>query len=870
MTDDIFQRLFEQNPRPMWVFDRKTLAFLLVNDAACRHYGWTRDEFLAMTLREIRTPEEFPRLDASLADARRETAPFRRATRHLTKSGQVIEVELDIQHVVHEGRDASLVVVNDVTGVREAERRSRLLVEHSADGISITDTNRTLIYLSPGGARILGVKAEDVIGTSAMTIVKSDDVAGIQPLPTGHTRDVVTRARHADGTWRWIEATTTNLTLDPAVRAFVANFRDVTARVEAERALQEAHHRLEFLLSATLAVTYSAMPSDHGGTFVSASVRDVLGWAPSDFIGTTFWLDHIHPDDRPAVEAGLAELLQTGAHSFEYRFLHGDGSYRWIHDAARVLGDGTTQQPEIVGYMIDISERKRAEESVLRSEANFRTLIERSPSAVLVHRDGTLLYINPAGAALLGYDRADELIGKNVLDLIHPEDQDQIRTKMERTRSAGRTRAQEARVRRRDGSYALLDGEGLLLAFDGEPANVVIGRDVNERNEMFARMAVADRMLSVGTLAAGVAHEINNPLSYVVSNLALLANELPLLLSSDPRQSRLDACGVEQLLVDAREGAARVSAIVRDLRQLSRSDDVTTGPLDVANVLASSIKMAFNEIRHRARINELYAPAPLVQANASRLGQVFLNLLVNAAQAIPEGRADSHEIRVRVQASPDRQQAIVEIEDTGVGIAPSVMGRIFDPFFTTKPIGLGVGLGLSISHQIVRSLGGSITVAASSPHGTTFRIVLPASERQTIESRPAPGVITQTTARVLMIDDEAGVGRSTRMLLSPEYDIHPVTRAREGLELLAGGARFDAIVCDLMMPEMSGIEFYHQLSQSAPAYARRVVFLTGGAFTQQARDFLETVAQPTIDKPFEEHELRAAIERVRSLPADPA
>ena len=193
----------------------------------------------------------------------------------------------------------------------------------------------------------------------------------------------------------------------------------------------------------------------------------------------------------------------------------------------------------------------------------------------------------------------------------------------------------------------------------------MLARDVTERSELFTRMAVADRMLSVGTLAAGVAHEINNPLAFVVSNLALLADELPRLFAGEP--IRLDRTSVEELLVDAREGAARVSAIVRDMRALARPDDVTTS-VDVAKVLASSIRMAANELRHRARVVVHIDAAPSVRANASRLGQVFLNLLVNAAQAIPEGRAEINEVRVRLSASAGSRHAIIEIEDTGIGI----------------------------------------------------------------------------------------------------------------------------------------------------------------------------------------------------------
>ncbi|HUJ58102.1 MAG TPA: PAS domain S-box protein [Kofleriaceae bacterium] len=874
---DIYAELFELNPRPMWVFDRETLQFVLVNQAASRLYGWTRDEFLAMTLRDIRDPSDLPRFERVQAEVRDVQTSFRRTGFHRTKDGREMEVEVEVTRVDYRGRPASLTVITDVTGVREAERRNRLILEHSADGISVVDLDGTVRYMSPGGERLLGLRPGEHVGKHATLRVHPDDRPTMTMAQPGETRRFVNRARHGDGSWRWLASTTTNLTHDPEVRGHVASFRDVTAQVEAERALQEAHRRLEFLMTAASGVIYSARTSGHvGATFISANVCDMLGWPAEKFVGSTFWLDSIHVDDRPAIERGMAQLLETGSHDFEYRLRHRDGQFRWIHEIARVVRDERArpdEPSEVVGYLIDITERKRIEESMRNSEGNFRMLIERAPTAILVHRDGKLLYANPAAVALLDYDSADQLIGRALLEFIHPDDRDLIRTRIEHTSREGFTRRAEARMRRRDGSYVMVDGEGVRLDFDGEPANVVLGRDVTERNQMFARMAIADRMLTVGTLAAGVAHEINNPLSYVMSSLAVLAAELPVLVGDDARRrSRLDQRAVEQLLADAREGTSRVSAIVRDLRALSRSDDATPTAVDVASVLASSIRMASNEIRHRARVVEHYGAAPQVRASASRLGQVFLNLLVNAAQAIPEGHAEANEIRVRLASAGAASQAAIEIEDTGVGIPASVIGRIFDPFFTTKPVGLGVGLGLAISHQIVTALGGTITVTSTPGTGTTFRIVLPAAQVPPPEPRLAAGAAPPVGSRVLMIDDEVQVGRSTRMLLSPDYDIMPVTRAREGLELLASGERFDAILCDLMMPEMSGVEFYQVLSRTAPHHARRIVFLTGGAFTQQTRDFLATITQPRLEKPFREDDLRAAIEAVRAATSseDPA
>jgi CheY-like chemotaxis protein len=272
--------------------------------------------------------------------------------------------------------------------------------------------------------------------------------------------------------------------------------------------------------------------------------------------------------------------------------------------------------------------------------------------------------------------------------------------------------------------------------------------------------------------------------------------------------------------------------------------------------------IAHNEIRHRARlVSKIAEGLPLATGTSSRLGQVFLNLLVNAAQAIPEGRFDANEILVRAYAVPDAGQVVVEITDSGDGIPRAVVGRIFDPFFTTKPVGLGTGLGLSISHEIVRAVGGTITVESTVGVGSTFRVALPIATASEAHREPYFARDTEGGAHVLVIDDEHAVGRSIALLLSPDYDVTHVTCAEDPLARISAGERYDAIVCDIMMPEMTGIDFYEQLS---PELRSRILFLTGGAFTPGAREFLVSATRPHLDKPFSEHDLRQAIEAVRA------
>jgi CheY-like chemotaxis protein/anti-sigma regulatory factor (Ser/Thr protein kinase) len=275
-------------------------------------------------------------------------------------------------------------------------------------------------------------------------------------------------------------------------------------------------------------------------------------------------------------------------------------------------------------------------------------------------------------------------------------------------------------------------------------------------------------------------------------------------------------------------------------------------------VMDVSIRMAHSAVRHRARLERDYRQVPAVEGHESRLGQIFLNLIVNAAQAMPERPVDENEIDIRVTADGD--QVVVEVRDNGAGMTDDVRKRIFDPFYTTKPIGEGTGLGLSICHNIVASMNGTIEVESTLGLGTTFRVRLPAAKAPArAESIEPPPPASERREAVLVIDDEPMIGVMLRRLLAPHCDVLPVTSPREALRRIGAQERFDAILCDLMMPRMNGIEFYAELCALSPEMARRTGFLTGGAVTTQARSFVREHADVTLEKPVELGKLRALV-----------
>ncbi|MEX1113361.1 MAG: response regulator [Patescibacteria group bacterium] len=391
-----------------------------------------------------------------------------------------------------------------------------------------------------------------------------------------------------------------------------------------------------------------------------------------------------------------------------------------------------------------------------------------------------------------------------------------------------------------------------------------------ESRKLQEQLILSDRMVSMGTLAAGVAHEINNPLAALIANLDMIAEDISRADGdSGPggtRDAGVDSGSLAAMIAgqvkDAREAARRIRNIAGDLKVFSRASDERSDAVELRHVIESSLRMAMNEIRHRARVTQHYAALPDVAGNESRLGQVFLNLLINAAQAIPEGAADRNEIRITTSYDGNGR-VVAEVGDTGSGMPESVVNRIFDPFFTTKPVGVGTGLGLAICHRIVTAMGGEITVQSKVGEGTVFRVYLhpAAGQKRRVTPRSSPASASRK-GRVLVIDDEPMLLGVIRRMLASEHMVEELSDAREALRRISAGERFDVILSDLMMPGMTGMELHAEVAKLDPDQAGRIIFVTGGAFTDRAREFLDAVPNPRLDKPFTVQELRGTVNAV--------
>ena len=500
----------------------------------------------------------------------------------------------------------------------------------------------------------------------------------------------------------------------------------------------------------------------------------------------------------------------------------------------------------------------------------IRDLLDALPFAVGVRRTQEGVpwsYVNVAMWELLGHEGPAALLSsQSVAIMADPPEHDVARERRRNLLRGERQGFHFVRWRRRDGSVVPVEVTIALIDFEGERAIMIVGRDLTERTELRNRLAIAERMASIGTLAAGVAHEINNPLTHLSLGLEHCARELRA-LAAERGDTR--AAAIVESIDAAREGVGRVSAIVKSLKAMSRKDDDARVALDVRTVLETAIEVVRHQILHRARLVKAFGPVPPVRASAARLLQVFVNLLANAAQAIPVGRAEDNEVTVVTELAATGH-VVVEVRDTGSGIPPELVSRVFDPFFTTKDIGEGTGLGLAICHGIVTSLGGVITVENRDAGGTVLRVALPQASGsvelpQPTAQRPR-SVPAAERGRLLIVDDDLTVGRACRLSLEVKFDVTLVTSVREALDELHAGVEFDAILCDLMMPVRTGMDLYAELTHSHPRLRERMVFMTGGAFTESATTFLDTVPNLRVEKPCTSQELETVMTKAASMP----
>jgi PAS domain S-box-containing protein len=575
----------------------------------------------------------------------------------------------------------------------------------------------------------------------------------------------------------------------------------------------------------------------HAAQLGGRSIGDVIGNAP--------WAN-LAKDEQLRIQ----QLVATSPDApirMELMIERPDGTHAPIEiGSIRVR---TTDGMVSFGFIRDLRPERDAIDALRRSEARFRYVVEAAPDGVVILVHGRIVFINPRAAALLANSEPLQILGMSIAEFLPAADAaataDRIRTMFE----TGQEMPPNDYGVRVDPDR-IVEIKSILCEWEGKPAVLAFARDVTVRRTLAKKLVETDRLTALGTLAAGVAHEINNPLTYAQLSLQRVERTLAAAgLSEELRRT------VQAQLADAHHGIGRVATITSSLRMFARADEAPPGPIDVRAVVLRAIEMVDNDLRHRARFERRIAEVPHAIANASRLEQVIVNLLLNALQALPIDAADP---RIELAIGSTDELVSIRVTDNGHGISEAVRARVFDPFFTTKPVGEGLGLGLSVCKSIVDSFGGTIGIESTPGAGTTVTVELRAHAAAATSDAP-PAVTPVTRRRILVVDDDLLVRKVLGRLVEEHHDVVLAENGNAALTAV-GEQAFDAILCDVMMPGIDGREVHRRIAATQPGLERRIVFITGGTFGPELDQFLATVGNRCLTKPFQIDDVLAALE----------
>ena len=741
------------------------------------------------------------------------------------------------------------ITVGDATDSRE--RRG------APDALVVVDDAGRISLVDVGTDELLGYQGVELVSRDVDLILPDVRSGGTERQPGANAPKnsaMVSgsqRALRKDGSEFAAEQSLSPVNSD-ANNWVIATIRDISAGRQLETAILESVLTLDSIGDAVVS-------SDVQGNvrIMNRVAEELTGWTVSEARGHP--LEDIvvlfNENTGERVVPGI-DLLRRADRSQPSppMILHmRSGQKRPVEDSLARIVDGDGKEYGVVLVFRDVTKARTSEALLQRSRRDLQEIIDKMPEGVLVTAGRYVVYANPALERWLGYDRGS-LADRELATLVMAADRALLAAS---EFGGGDTQERlELRFVRHDGTLATLAlTPPQEIAFKGQPARLCVAHDVSLERQLQAQLILADRMIAAAMLTAGLAHEINNPLAAVVANVGFALETARL-----PSVSGLGEVASQLLedLVEAQSALDRVRDIVRNVKLLSLGDAHQLRPVDINQQLDSSVRLAPPYLRHGVRVVRSYGDLPLVDGSTSRLGQVFVNLIVNALHAV----AGSKDAEIRLTTKRERDRVVVEIADSGQGMTPEVIARLFTPFFTTRPMGVGTGLGLSISKAIVFALGGDISVESQPGVGSTFRVSLPAGHaaRKAPLSLPVPTSkpVLAARARILVIDDEPIIGRVLGRMLA-DHDVTVVSSGAAAIRILGEERSFDVILCDLMMPGMSGIDVSTHLARTAPEVAQNLVFMSGGVMLQETRDLVAGITNAFLDKPFDVVKLRALI-----------
>jgi two-component system sporulation sensor kinase A len=658
------------------------------------------------------------------------------------KNGTRIPVETHAIAIEYEGKRATLSFRRDITERKRAEEAaSRLaaIVESSNDAIISKTLDGIITYWNKGAERLYGYSAMEMKGKPISILVPSNRANELtevlERIRNGRSVESYETERiRKDGLRLNISLTVSPIqSLDGKIVGASTIARDITDRKLIEDELRATRDRLKFLVSSTPVVIYTCKPyGDYAATFVSQNVTSQLGYTPEEFTkDPKFWVNHLHPDDKQHVLDGLGSLFRKGYHIHEYRLQHKDGTYRRIQDEMNLIRDEAGNPVEVVGYRVDVTRRymrdagrrkyglsvwKRTEyledlvqertRELSKSEERYRTLLETSADAVSVVVDFKLAYVNKRYAEMLGFNDPSELLGRDPLDFIFPDDREMARSiVLRRVRGEPAPHLYEFRVQRKDGAIVPMEVHGTLIEYDGKIGTLGFRRDITERKKMEERLAESQRLVAIGETAAMVAHDLRNPLQGIVGAAYNIREHLQ--NAGDP--------SMKEMLAIIDKGVEYANGIISDLLEFSREMPLQLLP----TTLRSIVRQALMDVKvpDNIRVGDTSAVVTEILVDEAKIRRVLANLIQNAIDAMPEGG------RLSISSMSSPREVSISVTDTGMGIPQDHMKKIWTALYTTKA--KGIGLGLPICKRIVEAHGGSISVVSTVGRGSTFTVKFP-------------------------------------------------------------------------------------------------------------------------------------------------
>jgi PAS domain S-box-containing protein len=742
----------------------------------------------------------------------------------------------------------AVVTFDDVTSFHMLAERYRRVVETSRDAIVITNRAKRIEFANPAADDLFGYADGAIIGMPADDLLvpeMREDVAKREELAfAGEPQRYETIILRADGDRRTVAVSTAPLREVGQITGVVASLRDITEERRARDAVSQSESRYRNLFETA---TDAIFTLDKRAVFTSANLAtcQITGYSREELLGRSV-LGLLEEEELAMVKTHFKEALAGAAQRYECHFYRKTGDRR----VASVTNTPILRGNTVVGVLAivrDLTAERAREEALVRSEARYLRLVESASDAIFtIDAEGRVTSVNRALERAIGRSRG-ELFGMRFIDVIEPSDRDAVWSHFEATLRGERVRGE---IRYRDAQGALRVGSVTMtpIVEEGHVTGCLgIVRDMTEERTLAEQLLQREKLAAVGQLVSGVAHELNNPLAGIMA-----FSQLMLAISgATPEQ--------QDALVTIHKEAKRAAKIVSNLLIFARQRHPERTEADLNQVLQDTLELRRYSLRtHQIDVETDYDPdLPLTWADAFQLQQVILNLLTNAEQAL---RSYGGEKKITLRTRREGEFIVASVTDSGPGIPPEALDQIFNPFFTTKPVGEGTGLGLSISDAIIREHGGQIRVSSRPGEGATFRVELPIVHAPLPRGGElsAPPELSTAPRTILIVDDEPALRAALSLYL--EREGHTVDAAASGLEALeyARSRRYDAILLDLRMPDMSGDMLFTELEASDPEHAARVVFATGDIDSEAARAFLERTGRPYICKPF-------ALEEVASL-----